>query len=174
MINTFETGGDKFTIHHSVGFVVGSNKNYETQNNYYSSSTHIHDDFFIDHGNGQQTAMKLTDWDVAVMDGHKILLIWIIKNNDNEGPYVALKNLTTNKVYIKNSILDGLANKPKPMFPEGADLMQVGCLTIVIIVVTLGIGYILWQINYSRKHSIYLSNKSLLEKKINEFIDNFK
>lgn len=172
MSNTFETSGDRFALHFVQGYVANFIKNFENRNNYYNSATHIHDKIFLNH-NGQQTLLELKDWDVGVMNGNELLVIWIIKNNNDRGPYVAIKNLTTGSVYIKDSVLDELSNKPKPMFPEGADYMQIGCLTIVIIIVTLGIGYLMWYINYNRKYKMYVNNKILIKNKINDFIKNY-
>lgn len=130
MSDTFEAGNIKFTIYHIHGWIAGMHKNFETQVSggggggatyqgtggtapiSISSTTYIHDKIYLDHRNGKQTAIELTDWDIAAMEGHELLAIWIIKNNNERGPYVAIQNYTTGQMYWGDKAIDDLAEKP--------------------------------------------------------------
>ncbi len=147
MTKTFETGGDSFTIYRSHGLVADFIKNTSTQvygsggGGYtyngtggsapisISSTTHFHDKIFLDHGNGQQSLIELDDWDIAATKGHEMLILWIIKNNAERGPYVYVKNFTTGQNLIGNNVIDQLAEKPENIFKQNG-----GCAAITLIV----------------------------------------
>src|SRR5438309_2660266 len=53
------------------------------------SSTTIHDQFFIDKGDGHKQAVQLSAWNVAVADGHAVSAVWMGDSN------LLLENHTT-------------------------------------------------------------------------------
>ena len=123
---TIKVGNSVCTIYYTKGKVVGRDKNFETK--VYggggatyrgtggavsiSSTTYIHDKIYLEHENGKQTAIELTDWDIACLEGHEMLAFWLIKEGDETGPYVGIKNLTTDDIRFKKK-------KIKDMFKMG-------------------------------------------------------
>ena len=207
MTNTFEVGSDKFAIYFAHGWVAGMHKNFETRVSggggggatyqgtggtapvHISSTTYIHDKIFLDHRNGQQTAIELTDWDIAAMQGHELLVIWIIKNNNERGPYVTIKNYTTGQLYWVNPSIDALAGKP--FFSKLFN--QNGCNAIIFAIILCGIisyiayvmipafttpgffmggiALIVWTILNNIK---YKARKAAIRQNIDEFLKNYR
>lgn len=109
---TFKAGNSTCTIYYTKGKVAGKDKNFETKvyggggTTYHgtggsvsiSSTTSIHDKIYLEHENGTQTTVELMNWDIACLEGHEILAFWLIKEGNERGPYVAIKNLTTDDV----------------------------------------------------------------------------
>ncbi|MEI9957377.1 MAG: hypothetical protein WDM90_14040 [Ferruginibacter sp.] len=147
---TFVAEKSNYTIYYAKGKVAGKDKHLETiisgsgggGGSYQgtggtapisiSSRTVIHDKIFIEHENGKQTAVELTGWDIACLQGHELLAAWIIKNNEEKGPYVAIKNFTTDDEQISAKKIKELADHHYKI-----NSPQLGCLLILV-----GIGII--------------------------------
>ena len=132
--NSFKAGKFNFTIFYTRGTVVGKDKNFETIVSgsggggmtfqgtggaapfSMSSRTVIHDKIYLKKQDGTEEAFELKNWDIACREGHEMMFVWVIKDNDTEGPYVALKNFTTNTIQFNNKIIKDLSSSNKCNF----------------------------------------------------------
>jgi len=77
-----------------------------------SSSTTTHSQFFLRDDAGQERAFEITDFNVAVRQGHRVTVLWgIIQGNPN-GPYLAVCNHTTGDLTQSPSGVNALAALP--------------------------------------------------------------
>lgn len=132
--NSFSIGKFTYTIYYKRGIVVGKDKNFETQvhgsggggGTYQgtgssvsisvSSTTYIHDKIFLQHEDGKESVLELTDWDIACREGHELLIVWIIRDDKNNGHYLAIKNMTTDTTKYKYHLIDNLIEKKPNLF----------------------------------------------------------
>lgn len=75
------------------------------------SSTTIHDEFFLIDEYGQEHAIKLSNWDVSLREGHEIQIIWVISPNQERGPYVVLHNRSLRNITTQNEIIRNISIK---------------------------------------------------------------
>ena len=61
-----------------------------------TSHTTIHDQFFIDKGNGQLESIQLANWDFPVAEGHVVSAVWAF--HKGRGTYIVMRNHSTNDV----------------------------------------------------------------------------
>jgi len=200
---TFTAGGSKFTIYYSRGKVVGKDKNFETRVSgggggasyqgtggsapiSISSTTYIHDKIYLDIGNGKETAIELTDWDIACREGHDMMVVWIIKDNNQRGKYVAVKNFTTDNLQIDNNNVEQLAGEKSGL------LLSLGCdAAIVVLLVIAGglywlgtnigvgaylipialVGLIIYNFN---KKKLIKTNTTAIKNELNSFLQKNK
>lgn len=74
------------------------------------STTTVHDDLYLLNANGQEKHFALTDWRISARIGHTMQVLWLIAENEQTGPYVAVYNKNLNQCFWKNDALQELAN----------------------------------------------------------------
>lgn len=129
MEHHFTSGVSNYTIQCVRGKVVGKDKNFETKVSggggggythkgtggtapvVITSRTVIHDKIYLEHENGKQKALELTDWDVACLSGHDLMAVWLLRDTSGVGPYVAMKNFTTEGELFNNGAIRHLADQ---------------------------------------------------------------
>jgi hypothetical protein len=113
-------GGGTYVLSHATGAVDGSSKlgttsvhggggganayGYAT-NIRISSTTTIHDQFFLRQRDGPVQSIKLAGWDFPVADGHVVSAVWAVREGAGGGPFVVLSNHTTGDVGTATSFL---------------------------------------------------------------------
>jgi hypothetical protein len=149
-----------FSICYIKGVVLGKDKHLETKmygggGGGYSyngtggsapvsigSTTTIHDKLYLMDDDNREHAVELTDWDVACREGHKLLVIWVIKGGKDEGPYVSVSNLSTRDYAIKKTKIFGLFASPfvKGFFGALPLLYLFSELVLVMLIYWIGHG----------------------------------
>lgn len=165
---TFTVGKHTYTIYYSKGQVAGKDKNFETQvyggggggGSYQgtggsapisiSSRTVIHDKIYLKQENGKEEVVELTNWDVACREGHELMVMWLIRSGNERGPYVAIKNFTTNQFDLKESALLKLAGqKPSGLLFFFGGLKFTGVfLAVLFLLLLIRMEWILLAIPY--------------------------
>ncbi len=101
-------GGGSDTLHHVTGPVRsptklgttsvagsgGGGHDGDTAPIVITSHTTIHDQFFIDKGDGRLESIQLADWNFPVAEGHVVSAVWTF--HKGLGHYVVMRNHTTN------------------------------------------------------------------------------
>lgn len=208
-------GDTMFSIYYIKGVVLGKDKHLETKvygggGGGYSyngtggsapvsigSTTTIHDKLYLMDDDNREHAVELTNWDIACREGHKILVIWVIKGSKDEGPYISVSNLSTRDNAIRKSEIFGLfaSSFVKGFFGALPLLYLFSELVLVILIYWIGngignllngsseyetqnffsiIGFILVGLYiYYRRNSISKRKRGarLLESEIKSFID---
>ncbi len=94
-------------LHSVTGEVLGTSKGIQTTTTTYtqdnrvtgqSSSTVVHDQFFIRTPEGREEAVKLSGVDVAVRNGQQMSAVWHARRGKREGRYLLLRNHTLREV----------------------------------------------------------------------------
>jgi hypothetical protein len=73
-----------------------------------SSTTTTHDMIHMVDDDGQEHAIRLQNWDLAVRTSHRLTAIWLAKKGTGKGPYVAIHNHTLNETDYNEKHLDKL------------------------------------------------------------------
>jgi hypothetical protein len=71
-----------------------------------SSSTTVHDQFFLRGAGDRVESIQLSGWDFPVAEGHVVSAVWAIPEGSNSGPYVMLRNHTTRDNQFHGSYLN--------------------------------------------------------------------
>lgn len=74
-----------------------------------SSTTVVHDQFFIVNEEGKELDVNLSNWNVSLRAGHKVQMLWVIPSNAKEGPFVRLNNLSLGKAQHNDDALKRVA-----------------------------------------------------------------
>lgn len=202
-------GGTNYAIYYIKGTVVGKDKHLETQvsggggggyshqgTGYsgavsISSRTITHDKIFLQDENGKEHAVELTNWDIACREGHQMLMQWIVKGNEKNGPYVCIANSNTDTVLTDNhKIKELLGSAGMRNFKDSFPLMYLFVELLIIgfiyflggsidgsnetypraVVSNLGLllaaGYIGYRISLRNKRN---ANAKLLENELRAF-----
>lgn len=158
--NSITLDNKQYAVELIKGVVVGKDKGYETRvyggggggYNYQgtggntsvsiSSQTYIHDKIFLDLGNGKQKLIELTDWDIACLPGHEIVVIRLSKISNSKYKTVLVQNRTTNetKTFNFESNYELLINIPKVLYS-----IYIGILTLLSIFFFIRIFYQLFD-----------------------------
>jgi hypothetical protein len=131
----------------------GSNANGDVAPARVYSSTTIHDQFFIEKGDGHKQAVQLAAWNVAVADGHNVSAVWmgdsnlLLENHTTKMQTVQwlwlekylLKRDDVEYYFIELIICAGLA------FPAAIFMNGFGAFAVAVIGVT--VGSFLWHVN---------------------------
>jgi hypothetical protein len=105
-------GFRRYDVHTVTGVVRNPSKGFETRthvsgtgyNVTSSHETHVHDQFFIAHPQGEKT-IQLVDVNLPVRDGHRFSAVWAIRKRAKRGPYIIFRNHSTNEcTYIDRSL----------------------------------------------------------------------
>jgi len=70
-----------------------------------TSQTVTHDQIFLADGTGKEHTLKLQNWDLATREGHELTAVWLIKKGKSTGPYVAIRNHTTDDLQYNDTEL---------------------------------------------------------------------
>lgn len=73
-----------------------------------SSTTTTHDMIHLVDEDGQEHAIRLQNWDLAVRPTHRLTAIWLAKKGKRNGPYVAIHNHTLNETDYNEKYLEKL------------------------------------------------------------------
>ncbi|WP_180183915.1 hypothetical protein [Acinetobacter sp. YH01020] len=102
--------GKTFNVNSFTGTVIDTNKQLETKVSgsggggavyqgsgaiapvSISSSTTVHDNFFLIDPNGKEISVKLSNWDLSLRTGHTVQVIWVVPQKASSGPYVTVHN----------------------------------------------------------------------------------
>jgi hypothetical protein len=113
-------GGGTYVLNHATGSVDGASKMGTTNvygggggaNAYgyarsirISSTTTIHDQFFLRQPGGAVETIKLQGWDFPVADGHVVSAVWAVREGAGAGPFVIVVNHTTEDTRSATSFL---------------------------------------------------------------------
>lgn len=119
----FKSGGRVYHLHSFTGRVAQASKHMETQvygsggGGYsyqgtgstapvnISSTTVVHDQVFLVNETGKEVALQLSNFNLAVREGHILTALWIIKEGKDSGYYAIIYNRTTEERSIKDSAL---------------------------------------------------------------------
>jgi hypothetical protein len=63
-----------------------------------STSTSIHDQFFIRESDGRERAIQLTNMNLALREGHLVSAVWCIRKGKKNGDYFLFRNHSTRDV----------------------------------------------------------------------------
>ena len=58
----------------------------------------------------------MTDWNIALRDGHDAAVAWVIPHGNNRGPYIALHNYTLQKTIWRPDKLPQIFQIKKPIY----------------------------------------------------------
>lgn len=82
-----------------------------------TTETYIHDEFFLrNQTSGKEKDFSLTDWNIALRDGHDAAVAWVIPHGNNRGPYIALHNYTLQKTIWRPDKLPQIFQIKKPIY----------------------------------------------------------
>ena len=112
-------GGGTYVLSHATGSVDGASKMGTTSvygggggGRYgntapvsISSTTTIHDQFFLRQPHGAVESIKLDGWDFPVADGHVVSAVWAVREGAGAGPFFILVNHTTGDLRSAMSFL---------------------------------------------------------------------
>lgn len=118
---SLRAGTTKYRLHTQTGRVAGAIKEREqhivghvaggTYGSIYNGSgtisggvsgsvrsyTTVHDQLFLTGADGSELPLQLANWNLAVHDGQILSAIWAIREGKNWGPFLQLRNHTTNQ-----------------------------------------------------------------------------
>ena len=138
-------GGDTYVLNHATGSVDGASKMGTTDvyggggganaygyatNIRISSTTTIHDQFFLRQADGTVESIKLAGWDFPVADGHVVSAVWAVREGAGAGPFFMVVNHTTDDARTATSFL--MSNLSR------ADKLRK--LLVLCFVVAVGVG----------------------------------
>ncbi|MCC6542142.1 MAG: hypothetical protein IT225_07965 [Flavobacteriales bacterium] len=170
MSQTIQLGKRYATLHQFTGKVMSTSKNMETKvhggggGGYsyqgtggsapvrISSTTVVHDQLFIQTKDGEERALQLQDFDLAVREGNIVTAMWGIPEGKNEGPYYAVINHSTRSQFVSDKKVRDIVQVCTR--PINIDNNALGCLLLIGIAVTLAViwwplliaffGYAIW------------------------------
>lgn len=169
--------GKAYERYHVTGRVTGASKHLETQvsggggggysyqgtgSSYVApitSRTVTHDQVFVADESGKEHALKLQNWDLATREGHELTAVWLVKRGKSSGPYVAIRNHTTDETLHD---MDGLAKLYRPMLAYSlAPLLLMGWLGFnAVLLMAAGLIY-RWWVGHSRAKALVASGDLL-------------
>jgi len=91
-------------LHHATGPVEGASKLGTTsvygggsydQGISISSSTTIHEEFFLKQADGHSESIQLVGWNFPVANGHMVSGVWAVKEGEARGTYLVMRNHST-------------------------------------------------------------------------------
>ena len=154
-MTTVSIQGKNYGIYQFTGEVVDNNKQRETRvyggggatyqgtggTAPVTSSTTIHDQFFLIDDHGQEKDITLSNWDVTLRTGHHIQMVWIIPENKDRGPYVIVNNLSLKKFQRNDPVIGQLASDHyiKPFWGGVAGIILISFMIKLILLPILSI-----------------------------------
>lgn len=109
-----------------------------------SSTTTTHDQFFLKNDNGQEMAVQLANYGLALRKGHRVSVIWGIIQGQGQGPFLAVYNHSTATPTTILSAIQNLAVPPMPTFIVVAWAVSliticfygIGIIAVIILAIT--------------------------------------
>jgi hypothetical protein len=147
------SGGDAYILHHATGTVYGVSKGHSAtahmsggqvtgasvignQINVHqtpvtvTTTSHVHDQFYLSVPGRTDISMQLTDVNVAVADGQLVTVVWAVPKRKDRGPYILIRNHTTGNVWpVKGALRDLIV----PKLPGVVPLMVAACLFATLV-----------------------------------------
>lgn len=123
-----------------------------------TSQTITHDQIFLADGSGKEHALKLQNWDLATREGHELTAVWLIRKGKNNGPYVAIRNHTTDDLQYNDAELAKLHRPAWALF----SLVTPFILGGTGVLVAIG-GLVFWWIQGTRGRNALKASGRLLE-----------
>ncbi len=77
------------------------------------STNVVHDQFFLENEDGDTRGFQITNMDLAVADGQLVSVAWVIAKRRKAGPYLLVRNHTTNDLRMSSDTLTTIARGPK-------------------------------------------------------------
>ncbi len=169
--------GKAYERYHVTGRVTGASKHLEMQvsggggggysyqgtGSTYSapvtSRTVTHDQIFVADESGKEHALKLQNWDLATREGHDLTAVWLVKRGKSSGPYVAIRNHTTDETLHDMDELAKL-HRPPLYFALAPILLVVFLPTIATMAIIAALIYRHWA-GRSRAKSLMASGHLL-------------
>jgi len=114
---TIRSGWKSYKVYSSTGTVLSPTKSRVVSTHVSgggsqpvstSTSTSIHDQFFIREANGFERALQLTNVDIALREGHQVSAVWGIRRGKESGSYFLFRNHSTRNVDFVDSVLGGM------------------------------------------------------------------
>lgn len=155
MSQTINVGKRNIEVYHFTGKVAESQKNMETKisgggGGGYSyqgtggsapvritSTTIIHDQIFIVDKDGKEKSLQLKGFDLACRESNIVSAMWAIVEGNNEGPYFAVINHTTDKAFVNDKIVRDIVIKSVRLV--NIDNQALGCLLVIGVMVILAL-----------------------------------
>jgi hypothetical protein len=106
-----------------------------------SSTTTTHDMIHLVEEGGQEHAIRLQDWDLAVRQSHQLTAIWLAKQGKTNGPYVAIHNHTLNSTEYNEKHLAKLHRSLWILLASLAVLLVPVSGGLRMILMLAGLGY---------------------------------
>jgi hypothetical protein len=126
---TIRSGWTRYQVHSSTGTVLSPTKSRVVTTHVSgggagnqpissSTSTSIHDQFFIRESNGYESGLQVTDMNLALRDGHQVSAVWGIRKGKKTGAYIVFRNHTTRNVdFVDSKVKAMLQPSIWPVFP---------------------------------------------------------
>lgn len=95
-----------------------------------SSRTVVHDQLFLVSPEGKERAFQLQDFNLAARKGNQLSVFWGIQSGKNSGPYIAVKNHSTDQTFYQDKEVSNF-------FIKG--WLQAILLTIGVILLLTGV-----------------------------------
>lgn len=137
--------GKEYSIYYQKGTVVMANKHSTTSvsgsggannsNVSISSRTTIHDDIFLKDSEGKEHSFQLSDFDLAIREGHELAVIWLIKKGQERGQYVLVMNNTTDRNFFSDSGIVQLYFTAGSQLAPYGKVLGVGCLGMIVLII---------------------------------------
>lgn len=170
MPQELQINGKPYDRYHITGEVTGASKHLETQvsggggggysyqgtgSSYtapVTSRTVTHDQIFVSNGDGKEHALRLQDWDVATRPGHRLTAVWLVRRGKSSGPYVAIRNHTTDDTQYN---MDALSRLHRPaLYYALAPLILIGTTPGLAIMACVGLLVWRWWTGKSRARAL--------------------
>lgn len=149
-IGTIRIKGKNYTVKEFVGQVAEANKGRSIKvsggeisshgfgnvsGSPISSTTHVHDEFWLVKESGEERKFEFTDQGINVRVGHPVQVIWIIKEGKDWGCYVCVNNLKTRDV---KWIDDGL--KKEVCLHKNPIVFILTILVIILMAISMAVS----------------------------------
>lgn len=161
---------------------VNTHRNYSNGDSYVSGvsvSNHAQRTahFFLQKEDGSMRNFSLGDWSCALGNEHPVTILWAIPEQKEKGPFLAIKNHTTNEIGWNHAALEKLS------FQEGGSLFTnlyllgkfptlVITFFLIIVLAGMGLSIIAFALPFLSIYLIYWTIKVNRSRKF--MIDRYK
>ena len=151
-VKTIDVKGQRYNVYEFVGTVASADKQLETvvsgsavtsdgmgnvRGGGVSSTTHTHDRLFLIDSTGKERAFNFTNVHINARTGHSCQVLWLVKEGDESGNYVFVKNLTTDE---QRWIDDGLKHTVVFFYGNGYYILPFVLAVIFLAFFTMGLS----------------------------------
>lgn len=171
-----------FDLHHFTGIVEESGKNMETRVSggggggatyqgtggtapiSISSTTVIHDQLFLTSLEGKERSFQLQDFNLACRKGNVASVFWGIKKGKSNGPYLAVKNHTTEQVFFdENEVSKMFLNLWMQALIVLGGVMAIFIISYLGYIIGAGLFFLAWKRWQTAKKEIAEFKQSIRE-----------